>query len=116
MECDAEIDDWSDRELIPRLALVVSVSLVEAHEEEEIPDDRGVLSMLALILFALVEEDVDESAAATVEDMEVVTTLDEAAVAVEAAASRVAWILFCLFIIDLHSRKADWRSVICLIL
>ena len=39
-ECDAEIDDWFDRELIPRLALVVS--LVEAHEEEEIPDDGGV--------------------------------------------------------------------------
>ena len=39
-ECDAEIDDWSDRELIPRLALVVS--LVEEHEEEEIPDDKGV--------------------------------------------------------------------------
>ena len=39
-EFDAEIDDWSDRELIPRLALVVS--LVEAHNEEEIPDDGGV--------------------------------------------------------------------------
>ena len=39
-ECDAEINDWSDRELIPRLSLVVS--LVEAHEEEEIPDDGGV--------------------------------------------------------------------------
>ncbi len=39
-ECDAEIDNWSDRELIPILALVVS--LVEAHEEEEIPDDGGV--------------------------------------------------------------------------
>ena len=39
-ECNAEIDDWSDRELIPRLALVVS--LVEAHEEEEIPDDGGI--------------------------------------------------------------------------
>ncbi len=39
-ECDAEIDDWSDRELIPRLALVVS--LYKAHEEEEIPDDGGV--------------------------------------------------------------------------
>ena len=81
-ECDAEIDDWSDRELIPRLALVVS--LVEAHEEEEIPDDRGVLSMLALILFAVVEEDVDESAAAAVEDMEVLTTLEETAVAEKA--------------------------------
>ena len=39
-ECNAEIDNWSDRELIPRLALVVSLD--EAHEEEEIPDDRGV--------------------------------------------------------------------------
>jgi hypothetical protein len=39
-ECDAEIDDWPDRELIPRLALVVS--LVKAHEEEEIPIDGGV--------------------------------------------------------------------------
>ena len=72
--------------------------------------------MLALILFAVVEEDVDESAAAAMEDMEVLTTLDEAAVAVEAVALRAAWILFRLFIIDLHSRKADWRSVICLIL
>ena len=40
MECDTEIDNWPDRELIPRLAMVVS--LVEAHEEEEISDDRGV--------------------------------------------------------------------------
>ncbi len=39
-ECDAEIDDWSDRELIPRLAWVVSLD--KAHEEEEIPDDGGV--------------------------------------------------------------------------
>jgi len=39
-EYDAEIDDWSDRELIPRLGWVVS--LVKAHKEEEIPDDRGV--------------------------------------------------------------------------
>ncbi len=66
--------------------------------------------MLALILFAVVEEDVDECAAAAVEDMEVLTTLDAAAdtaVAVEAlAVLRVARILFCLFIIDLHRRKA----------
>ena len=41
--------------------------------------------MLALILFAVVEEDVDESAAAAVEDMEVLITLVEAAVAEEAA-------------------------------
>ena len=40
MECDAGIDDWSDKELIPRLTLVVSLD--EAHDEEEIPDDGGV--------------------------------------------------------------------------
>ena len=40
MECDAEIDDWPDRELIPRLALVVSLD--KAHKEEKIPDDGGV--------------------------------------------------------------------------
>ena len=39
-ECNAEIDDWSDRVLIPRLAMVVSLD--EAHKEEEIPDDGGV--------------------------------------------------------------------------
>ena len=67
--------------------------------------------MLALILFAVVEEDVDESAASAVEDMEVMMTLDEAAVAAvaavaSAAALRTARILFCLLIIDLHIRKA----------
>ena len=43
--------------------------------------------MLALFLFSVVEEDVDESAAAAVEDMEVLTTLDAAAVAVETLAA-----------------------------
>ncbi len=55
--------------------------------------------MLALTLFAVVEEDVDESAAAAVEDMEVLTTLDAAAEAVEALAEvalQAACILFCL--------------------
>ena len=55
--------------------------------------------MLALILFEVVEEDVDESAAAAMEDMEVLTTLDEAAkvaVASAAAALRAALICFCL--------------------
>ena len=55
--------------------------------------------MLALIFFAVVEEDVDESAAAAVEGMEVLTTLDAAAVAEEAEASaalRAARIFFRL--------------------
>ena len=71
--------------------------------------------MIALILFAVVKEDVDEYAAAAVEDIEVLTTFDKAAVAEEsgvAAALRAACIFFCLCIIDLHSRKAGWRSFI----
>jgi hypothetical protein len=55
--------------------------------------------MLALFLFAVVEEDVDESAAVAVEDMEVLTTLDaaaEVAEASEAAALREACIFFRL--------------------
>ena len=56
--------------------------------------------MLALILFAVVEDDVDESAAAAAEDMEVITELDEAAVAERASeALRAACIFFCLFVI-----------------
>ena len=58
--------------------------------------------MLSLFLFEVVEEDVDESAAAAVEDMEVLTTLDKAAVAAEAlvaAALRAVLLFFCLFII-----------------
>ncbi len=39
-ECDAQIYNWSDSELIPRLGLVMSLD--KAHEEEEIPDDGGV--------------------------------------------------------------------------
>ena len=55
--------------------------------------------MLALFLFEVVEEDVDESAPAAVEDMEVLMTLvraTEVAEASAAAALRAAWIFFCL--------------------
>ena len=69
--------------------------------------------MLALFLFAVVEEDVDESAGAAVEDMEVSTTLDKVAVAAIAAeALQAACIFFHLFSIDFPRRKADCRSVI----
>jgi hypothetical protein len=41
MECEARIDDWSDRELMARLALVLS--LEEGRDEvEEESDDGGV--------------------------------------------------------------------------
>ena len=72
--------------------------------------------MPALFLFTVVEEDVDESAAAAVEDMEVLTTMDEAAVATNslaAAALRATCIFLRLFSIDFPNRKARWRSIIC---
>ena len=56
--------------------------------------------MLALFQFEVVEEDVDESAAAAAEDMEGITALDETVVAAEAlaaAALRAARIFSCLF-------------------
>ena len=65
--------------------------------------------MLALFLFAVVEEDVDESAGAAAEDMEVLTTLDAAADVAEASAAaalRAACIFLRLFSIDFPSRKA----------
>ena len=43
--------------------------------------------MLALIFFEVFEEDVDKSSAAAMEDMDVLTTLDAAAVVVEASAA-----------------------------
>ncbi len=48
MECEARIDDWLDRELISRLALVLS--LEEGRDEvEEESDDGGVDSKLAVM-------------------------------------------------------------------
>ena len=71
--------------------------------------------MLALFLFEIVEEDVNESAAAVVEDIEELTALDKAAVAVvasAAAALRAACIFLRLFSIDFPSRKSGWTFVI----
>ena len=65
--------------------------------------------MLALFLFEVVEEDVDESVAAAVEDMEVLTTLDAAAEVAEASAAaalQADCIFPCFFSIDFPSRKA----------
>ncbi len=101
MEREARIDDWSDIELMSRLALVLS--LEEGRDEvEEGPNDGGVDSKLAVILLTLIEIDADESAKVAYEDVEVFAMLDmavAAAVAVAAAAAaalRAALILFCL--------------------
>jgi hypothetical protein len=96
MEREARIDDWSDIELMLRLALVLS--LEEGRDEiEEGPNDGGVDSKLAVILLTLIEVDADKSAKVAYEDVEVFATLDMAvaAAAVAAATLRVALILFC---------------------
>jgi hypothetical protein len=101
MECEARIDDWSDRELMPRLALVSS--LEEGRDEVvEGSDDGGVGSKLAVILLPFIKVDADE-------DMEVFTTLDVAMAAAAAAAAVaatlwVALIFCCLLKINLPSR------------
>ena len=88
MDREARIDEWSDRELISRLALVSS--LEEGGEVvEDRSDDGGVDSKLAVILLALIKVDVDESAEVADEDMELFATLD-VAVAVAAAAAAAA--------------------------
>ena len=96
MECEARIDDWSDRELMSRLALVSSLE-EGRYEVVEGSDDGGADdSKLAVILLPFTKVDADE-------DMEVFVALDvamaavaAAAVAVAAATLRAALILFCL--------------------
>ncbi len=91
MECEARIGGWSDRELMLRLALVLS--LEEGRDEVvEGLDDGVVDSKLAVILLRLIKVDADESAEVAYEDMEVFATLDVAmaAAAVVAAAAAAA--------------------------
>ncbi len=100
MECEARIDDWSDRELMSRLALVFS--LEEGRDEvEEGPDDGGVDSKLAVISLTLIEVDAEESAEVAYDDMEVMFATLDVAMAVAAAEAvatlRAALIFFCLF-------------------
>ncbi len=90
-ECEARIDNWSDRELMSRLALVSSLEEGGDEVEEGSDDGGGVDSKLAVILLPLIEVDADESTEVVYEDMEVFAMLDVAmAVAVAAAAAAVA--------------------------
>ncbi len=109
-ECEARIDNWSDRELMSRLALILSLEEGRDEVVEGLDDGGGVNSKLAVILLTFIEVDADESTEMAYEDMEVFATLDvamvaavAAAVAVVAAAAvvagatlRAALILFCL--------------------
>ncbi len=111
MECKARIDNWLDRELMSRLALVLSLEEGRDEVEEEL-DDGGVDSKLAVILLRLIIVDADESAEVAYEDMmEVFATLDVAMAAASAeavaAAEATLWaalIFFCLLQIFMPSR------------
>ena len=112
MECEARIDDWLDRELMSRLALVSSLEEGRDEVVDGSDDGGGVVSKLAVILLPFIKVDADESTEVAYEDMEVFATLDVAMVAVVAAAAavvvaatlRVALILCCLLQIVLPSR------------
>ncbi len=114
MECEARIDDWSDRELMSRLALVLSLEEGLDEVVEGMNDGGGVDSKLAVILLPFIKEDADESAEVAYEDMEVLATLDVAMAAAAAAAAtvavaaavtlRAALIFFYLLRIDMPSR------------
>ncbi len=121
--CEARIDDWSDRELMSRLALVSSLEEGRDEVVEGSNDGGGVNSKLAVILLSFIKVDADE-------DMEVFATLDVAMAAVAAAAAvavaaaaaaaavtavtlRAALILFCFLQIAMPSRKTSFKSFIC---
>jgi hypothetical protein len=110
IECEARIDDWLDRELMSRLALVSSLEEGRDEVVDGSDDGGGVDSKLAVILLPFIEVDADESTEVACEDMEVFTKLDvamlavAAAVVVVAATLRVASIFCCLLQIVLPSR------------
>jgi hypothetical protein len=60
MECEARIDDWSDRELMSRLALVSSLEEGRDEVVEGSDDGEGVDSKLAVISLPFIEVDADD--------------------------------------------------------
>ncbi len=84
MECEARIDEWSDRELMLRLVDLV-LSLEEGRDEvvEGLDDGGGVDSKLAVISLPFIEVDADE-------DMKVFVMLDVAMAALAVVAAVVA--------------------------
>jgi hypothetical protein len=71
MECEARIDDWLDRELMSRLALVLSLEEGRDDVVEGLDDGGGVDSNLAVISLPFIKVNADESAEVAYEDMEV---------------------------------------------
>ena len=120
IECEARIDDWMDRKLMLRLALVLSLEEGKCKVVEGLDDGGGVDSKLVVISlpFIKVDADVDMEVFVT---LEVFARLDVAMVAavVVAAAAAVAWatlraalILFCLLRILMPIRTIFCKSFI----
>ena len=107
MDREARIDDWSDRELMSRLALLV-LSLEEGRDEvvEGSDDGGGVDSKLVVISLPFIEVDADV-------DMKEFISLEVAMAAANATATlRAALILFCLLRIFMPSKKSSCKSFI----
>ena len=108
MDCEARIDDWSDRELMSRLAPVSSLEEGRDDVVEGSDDGGGTDSKLTVISLPFIKVDADV-------DMEVFVTLDvamAAAVVAAAATLRAALILFCLLRIFMPTRKTLCKSFI----
>ncbi len=103
MECEARIDDWLDRELMSRLALVLSLEEGRDEVVEGSDDEGGVAPKLAVISLPFIEVNADDK-------MEVFVMLDVAMAAAAVVATmavatlRAALILFCLLRILKPSR------------
>ncbi len=102
MECEAIIDDWSDRELMSRLALVLSLEEGRDEVAEGSDDGGGVDSKLTVTLLPLIKV----YSEVAYEDMEIVATVDVAMAAAAAvkATLQAALIFFCLLQIGMPSR------------
>ena len=83
MECESRMDDWSDRELMSKLALVSSFEEGRDEVVEGLDDGGGADSKLAVFLLPFIKVDADV-------DMEVFVTLEVAMVATAAVAEEVA--------------------------
>ena len=109
MECESRMDDWSDRELMSKLALVSSFEEGRDEVVEGLDDGGGVDSKLAVFLlpFIKVDADVDMEVFVTLEVAMVATAVaaeEVAATAAAAATLRAARIFVCLLIIFTPSK------------
>jgi hypothetical protein len=102
MECEARIDDWSDRELMSRLALVSSLEEGRDEVVEGLDDGGRVDSKQAVISLPFIEVDADDDMEVFVTDVAMAVAAVVAAVAA-AVTLRAALILFCLLRIDTPS-------------